>query len=158
MNMLCAMLQEKFLGVAQHCPASLLQRFRRCTTCRFFGVVDPITGWRFYQKSLQKKSSLSSHWVKTHGKTSNWRILSILQALTIDEIFSELGQVSVAWRNLQPTDGVCKQYTHKYSTYRVAQHDHANTRGSRAGRLRIAHLSVHKTIVIHVSCLILCRT
>ena len=36
----------------------------------------------------------------------------------------------------------CEQYTHKYSTHRVAQHDHihhANTRGSRAGRLRIAH-------------------
>ena len=35
---------------------------------------------------------------------------------------------------------------------------HANTRGSRAARLRIAHLCVPKTIVIHVSCLIYCRT
>ena len=35
---------------------------------------------------------------------------------------------------------------------------HANTRGTRAGRLRIAHLSVPKTIVIHASCLIPCRT
>ena len=35
---------------------------------------------------------------------------------------------------------------------------HANTRGSRAGRLRIAHLCVPETIVIHVSCLIPCRT
>ena len=35
---------------------------------------------------------------------------------------------------------------------------HANTRGSRAGRLRIAHLCVPKTSVIHVSCLIPCRT
>ena len=35
---------------------------------------------------------------------------------------------------------------------------HANTRGSRAGRPRIAHLCVIKSIVIHVSCLIPCRT
>ena len=35
---------------------------------------------------------------------------------------------------------------------------HANTRGSRAAKLRIAHLCVPKTIVIHVSCLIPCRT
>ena len=35
---------------------------------------------------------------------------------------------------------------------------HANTRGSRDGRLRIAHLCVPETIVIHVSCLIPCRT
>ena len=35
---------------------------------------------------------------------------------------------------------------------------HANTRGSRAGRLRIAHICVPKTSVIHVSCLVRCRT
>ena len=35
---------------------------------------------------------------------------------------------------------------------------HANTRGSRAAKLRIAHLCVPKTIVIHVSCLVPCRT
>ena len=35
---------------------------------------------------------------------------------------------------------------------------HANTRGSRAGRLRIAHLCAPNIIVIHVSCLIPCRT
>ena len=35
---------------------------------------------------------------------------------------------------------------------------HANTRGSRTGRLRIAHLCVPKSIVILVSCLIRCRT
>ena len=40
----------------------------------------------------------------------------------------------------------CGQYTHKYSTYRVAQ------------QLRIAHLCVPETIVIHVSCLAPCRT
>ena len=43
--------------------------------------------------------------------------------------FSELGQVSLAWRKTssQPT-GSCEQYTHKYSTYRVAQHDYISSR------------------------------
>ena len=35
---------------------------------------------------------------------------------------------------------------------------HANTRGSRAAKLRIAHLRVPETFVIHVSCLIPCST
>ena len=30
--------------------------------------------------------------------------------------------------NLQPTDGRCGQYTHKYNTKRVAQHDHISSR------------------------------
>ena len=85
-------------------------------------------------------------------------ILSILQALITGDFFSESGQVSVAWKkNLQPTDGWCEQY----STYRVARHDHfhhANTRGSRAAMLRIAHFCVPETNVIHASCLVLCRT
>ena len=82
-------------------------------------------------------------------------ILSILQVLTSADFshgwdrFRLLGE-----KSLQPTDGVCEQYSHKHSTYRVAHsiitfHD-ANTRGSSS---RIAHLCVHKTIVIHVSCL-----
>ena len=31
-------------------------------------------------------------------------------------------------KNLQPTDGRCEHYTHKYSAYRVAQHDHISSR------------------------------
>ena len=42
---------------------------------------------------------------------------------------------------------------HSMSTFH-----HANTRGSRAAKLRIAHLCVPETLVIHVSCLIPCRT
>ena len=55
--------------------------------------------------------------------------VSILQALTTGEFFSELGQVSVACRKTssQPT-GVCEQYTHKYITYRVTQHNHISSR------------------------------
>ena len=61
-------------------------------------------------------------------------------------------------KNLQPTDGRCEQNTRKYSTYtvhRIITLHHANTRGS---SLRIAHLCVLKTIAVHVSCLIPCRT
>ena len=56
-------------------------------------------------------------------------ILSILQCLTTGKFFSGLGQVPVAWRNTssQPT-GRREQYTHKYSTCRVAQHDHISSR------------------------------
>ena len=35
---------------------------------------------------------------------------------------------------------------------------HVNTHGSRAGRLRIAHQCVPKTLIIHVLCLFPCRT
>ena len=68
---------------------------------------------------------------------------------------SELGQVSVARRkNLQPTDG-CVNST-PTNTARTELHSmitfhRANTRGSRAGRLRIAHLCVLNTIVLRGS-------
>ena len=59
------------------------------------------------------------------------------------KFFSELGQVSVAWRKTssQPT-GVCKQYTHKYSTYRVAQHDHISSREHAWLRLQSSGLHI----------------
>ena len=49
---------------------------------------------------------------------------------------------------------MCEKYTRKYSTYRVAQHDHTSSRehawlkapGSRGERLRIAHLCVLKQL------------
>ena len=85
-------------------------------------------------------------------------ILSILQALTTDEFFSELRQNSVNWRKTysQPT-GECEQYTHKYSTYRVAQHDHTSSREHAWLKIwKIKHCTnlCPKTIVIHVLCLI----
>ena len=73
--------------------------------------------------------------------------------------FSELGQVSVAWRKTSSQPTGCKQYTHKSSTYRGAQHKRtfhpANTRSSRAGKLRITHLCVPKQLLstCHVSIL-----
>ena len=91
-------------------------------------------------------------------------ILSILQGLTMSEKtkFSELGPVSVDCRKTsrKPTESVNSTPT---NTARAELHStitfhHSNTRGSRAGRLRIAHLCVTKTFVIHVSCLIPCRT
>ena len=81
--------------------------------------------------------------------------LNILQALTTGDFFLRVRTViGCLEKNLQPTDGRCEQYTHKCSTYTVAQH-HANGRGSRK---RIAHLCVPQTLVIHVSCRIPCRT
>ena len=58
--------------------------------------------------------------------------------------FSELGQVSLAWRKTssQPT-GSCEQYTHKYSTYRVAQHGlHFITRTRVAQELQSSGLHI----------------
>ena len=59
----------------------------------------------------------------------------------------------------------CREYVNSTptNTARTELHSmitslHANTRGSRAGRLRILHLCVPKTIVIRVSCLIPWRT
>ena len=89
-------------------------------------------------------------------------ILSILEALTIGDFFSELGQVPVAWRKTskQPTGGVNSTPTNTARTelHSMITFHHANTRGSRAAKFRIGHLCVPKTIVIHVSCLIPCRT
>ena len=55
----------------------------------------------------------------------------------------------------------CKQYTHKYSTYRVAQHDHTSSREHawlKGAQLRVARIGVLEMNVIHVSRLIPCRT
>ena len=79
--------------------------------------------------------------------------------------FSELGPVSVARRKTsrQPTGGVNRTPTQSACTdaHSVSQHilhsmttfHHANTRGSGAGRLRIAHLCVPKQLssTCHVS-------
>ena len=87
-------------------------------------------------------------------------ILSILQAPTTgDRFFSELGHC-LEKTSSQPTGCVNSAPT---NTARAELHSmitfhHANTRGLRAAKLRIAHLCVLETIVIHVSCLVLCRT
>ena len=109
---------------------------------------------------LQTASSSSSKWDQNHWKTNNWNSQHS-SSLTIGD-FSVLGQVSVAWRKTssQPTACVNSTPTHTTRTelHSMITFHHANTRGSRAAKLRIAHLCVPKTIVIHVSCLIPCRT
>ena len=56
-------------------------------------------------------------------------ILSILQALTIGEIFLRVRTgFGCMENNLQTTNRVCEQYTHKKSTYTVAQHYHISSR------------------------------
>ena len=81
-------------------------------------------------------------------------ILSILQVLTIGDFFSEQGHVSIAWKKTssQPTGSVNSTPTKTARTelHSMITFHHANTRGSRAAKLRIAHHCVPKTIVIHV--------
>ena len=90
-------------------------------------------------------------------------IVSILQALTICEFFSQsfdrfrlTGEKPPANRwggvNSTPTN------TARTELHNMITFHHANTRGSRAAKHRIAHLCVPKTKVIHVSCLLSCRT
>ena len=56
-------------------------------------------------------------------------ILSTLQVLTMGDFFLRGRTVfGCLEKNLQPTDGRCAQYTHNYSTCRVAQHDHISPR------------------------------
>ena len=109
-------------------------------------AVDPNTGWRFYKGSRENCRQLRrdrgpicrqlrhrrQSGTKTPWKTSNW---NSQHSSSPDDwsFFSESGQVSVALeKNLHPTDGECEQYTHKYSTYRVAHSmitfHHASTR------------------------------
>ena len=118
-------------------------------------AVDPKTGWRFYygsRRNLPRASSSSSNWDRTYWKTS------ILNC-----------RVRTDWSKTsrQPTGGVrTPTQTACTDAHSVPQHilnrlttfHHANTRGSRAGRLRIAHLCVPITSVTHVSCLVPCRT
>ena len=64
-------------------------------------------------------------------------------------------------KNLRPTDGECEQYTHKYSTWRVAQHDHISSRKHawlKSCKAQDCTSMRRKTSVIHVSCIIPCRT
>ena len=89
-------------------------------------------------------------------------LLSILPALATAGFFLRVRPVSVAWSKTssQPTGDVncTRGNTARTELHSMITFHHANTRGSRAGRLRIAHLCVLKMIVIHVSCLFPCRT
>ena len=129
------------------------QRIRQRKGQQFVGheeldyAVDPNTGWRFYRQSrwnlqtsesgsranLQAASSSSSTWDQTQWKTSN---CNSQHSSSPDKWWFFLTvRTGCLEKNLQPTDGVCEQYTHKYSTYRVGHSiitfHHANTRGSR---------------------------
>ena len=78
-------------------------------------------------------------------------ILSILQALTTGEKFLRVGTgFGCLVKSLQTTDGRCEQYTHKYSTYRVAQHDHISSRVAQDSGLHI-FVSLEFSSTCHVS-------
>ena len=146
----CKRLHDEHLARTQQEYRTILrsQQIRQRTRQKFEGneeydyVVDPKTGWRFYKQSrrnlqttssgsrvnLQTASSSSSPWDQTQWKTSN---LNSQHVSSLDDWWIFL----IVWigfgcleKNLQPTDGESEQYTHKYSTYRVAQHDHISSR------------------------------
>ena len=86
-------------------------------------------------------------------------ILSILQGLTICEKKKNCLRVRTSFgcleKNLQPTDGggSGEQCTHKYSTYRVAQHDHISSREYarlKSWKAQECTSLCPKAIVIHV--------
>ena len=129
----CKRLHDEHLARTQqdHRDTRRSQQIRQRKGQQFEGneeydnAVDPKTGWRFYRQSrtnLQTTSSSTSTWDQTQWKTSNW---NSQHSLSPDDwwIFLKVRtHFGCLERNLQPTDGVCEQYTHKYSTYRVAQH------------------------------------
>ena len=88
-------------------------------------------------------------------------ILSILQALTIGDFLRVRTSFGCLEKYLQPTDGCVTSAptnTARTELHSMITFHHVNTRGSRAAKLRIAHLGVPKTSVIHVPCLIPCHT
>ena len=88
------------------------QQFERIEEFDF--AVDPKTGWMFYKESRWNTSS----WNSQHSSRSDdlWIFLRVRTSFGCLE------------KNIQSTDGEVKQYTHKYSTCRVAQHDHISSR------------------------------
>ena len=84
-------------------------------------------------------------------------ILSILQDLTICEFFLRVrAGLGCLEKNLQPTGGGVNSTptnTTRTELHSMITFHHANTRGSRAAKLRIAHLCVAKQLssACHVS-------
>ena len=164
-----AMTQEEYRTI----PRSHHIRQRKGTTTggneEYDYAVDPETGWRFYKgprrhdrgatcKQLRHRRQRETKPVEDEQLEYSvlftpWRLV---------KFFLRVRTVSVDWRknNRQSTGSVNSTPT---NTAHVELHsmitlNHPNTRGSRAGRLRIAHLCVPQTVAIHVSCLIPCRT
>ena len=135
----CKRLHDEYMARTQQDYRTILrsQQVRQRKEKQFEGIeeydyaVDPQTSWRFYKESrwnLPTASSSSSNWDQTDWKTSSWnsqhssRSDDLWFFLRVRTIFGCLV------KNLQTTDGVCEQYTPKYSKYRVAQHDHISSR------------------------------
>ena len=117
--------------------------------------LTPKTGWTFYKgsrRSLQTASSGSRANLQTASLSlSTWDQTHRQHSSSSDDwwnFFSELGQVWVAWRKTysQPTGSVNSTPTNTARTelHSMITFHHANTRGSRAAKLRIAHLRVLK--------------
>ena len=105
---------------------------------------------------MQTASSSSSTWTKPSGRRAI-RILSILQGPTTGDFFLRVrtGFGCLEKTSSQPTGCVNSTPTISARTelHSTITFHHANTRGSRAAKLRIAHLCVLKQLssTCHVS-------
>ena len=164
-----AMTQEEYRTI----PRSHHIRQRKRTTTggneEYDYAVDPETGWRFYKGSRRHDRGATCKQLR-HRRQHETKPVEdeqleysvLFTPWRLVNFFLRVRTVSVDWRknNRQSTGSVNSTPT---NTAHVELHsmitlNHPNTRGSRAGRLRIAHLCVPQTVAIHVSCLLLCRT
>ena len=124
-------------------------------------AVDQKKGWRIYRHLRQDRGSTCQklrHRRQRGIKPSGRRaigILSILQALTTGEFFLRVRTGFGCCPTNRRVVWTVHTNTARTELHSITTFHHANRRGS---RLRIAHLCVPRTIVIHVSCLIPCRT
>ena len=140
----CKRLHDKHLAKTQQDNRTIprSQQVRQRKEQPFEGIeesnyaFDPKTSWKLYTESrgnLPTASSSSSNWDRTHWKTSQL----------------ELSAFFKVWRFgfgcLEKTPGGVNSTlanTARAELHNMITFHHANTRGSRVGRLRIAHLSV----------------
>ena len=100
--------------------------------------------------------------VKKHILPMKIHVLFVLVSLSNNSYsFRMLNHSTTIITTIILTITICEQYTHKYSTYRVAQHDHISSREHawlKSWKAQDCTSLCPETIVIHVSCLIPCRT
>ena len=126
--------------------------------------LTPKTGWRFYKQSrrnLQTNTDGVVIVVKLGSNPLEDEQLKFSAFSSPDDLCKFVLRVRTGFgcleKNIQPTDEECEQYTHKYSTYRVAQHDHTSSREHawlESWKAQDCTSLCPETIVI----LVLCRT
>ena len=80
------------------------------------------------RRNLPKVLPSSSTWDQTHWKDEQLEFSAFFKVSRFVNFSHSSDRFLLPRENLQPTGGGCEQYTHKYSMYRVAQHDHISSR------------------------------